>query len=524
MRIANILAAGLLLAALAPASEAKPKNGNLSPFDFGWKKARTGEERYQVLFNTHTAALKNGVDVDYKGIKEIDLVVPEGAQSIPLTRHNDFKGAKLHVLDNTRPMYIFSMENHVRKVAVTGRQIDAADYSKVNVLSKGYWIVGIEDATPWVRQREGRNYPATRREVLLVRDGKGSNGPCAPYDTPASKPRVTYAPADDEEKTFCNLSFYRDENSTRIACLMRAEMQNNLHVSNIYIHTPHDDESYGDHCIAFTYCTNLVCENIEVDGTYSQPKKYGYGICCNPTWHATFRKIKSACPWGVFGNNNTHDSLIEDCDVERFDNHCYGRDITIRNSVLTGRGLPVSSIFGTILIENCLFEQCLPYSTRADYYSYVPFELIIRDSEVRPKAGTIIGMGRLDAKVNERPELAEKAWPNVTIENLTVRVPKNADNVCLFRPTSRKDDWGKPLKYLSRVSIKGLKLEFPEHHKGADFSLSSLPVEVEGDFNCTIEGLETVCEGSARKPRVFLNIHGRTDNYKVEAPGAEIVR
>ena len=64
----------------------------------------------------------------------------------------------------------------------------------------------------------------------------------------------------------------------------------------------------------------------------------------------------------------------------------------------------------------------------------------------------------------------------------------------------------------------------PEKHKGADFSLSSLPVEVEGDFSCTIEGLETVCEGSGRKPRVFLNIHGKRDNYQVEAPGAEIVR
>lgn len=41
---------------------------DFSPNDFGLSNAKTGVERYQVLLESHRAAVKSGVNVDYTGI------------------------------------------------------------------------------------------------------------------------------------------------------------------------------------------------------------------------------------------------------------------------------------------------------------------------------------------------------------------------------------------------------------------------------------------------------------------------
>jgi len=66
--------------------------GSISPNSFGLKQAKTGEERFEVLLNTHKAALQQGLVVDYSNIDTIDIIIPKGAESIPLGSNNDFKG------------------------------------------------------------------------------------------------------------------------------------------------------------------------------------------------------------------------------------------------------------------------------------------------------------------------------------------------------------------------------------------------------------------------------------------------
>lgn len=43
---------------------------DISPYDFGLSRAKTGIERYEVLLRTHKAAIAAGVNVDYTGIKK----------------------------------------------------------------------------------------------------------------------------------------------------------------------------------------------------------------------------------------------------------------------------------------------------------------------------------------------------------------------------------------------------------------------------------------------------------------------
>lgn len=512
------------IAESSPAAK-RHRSLDLSPFDFGWKKARSGEERFEVLYKTHCAAVAKGVDVDYKGIGYAELAIPQDARSIPLTKHNDFKGATLRVVSTTKPFTLFSRSATFKPVNVSGKQIDDADFREVGELSSGLWILAIQDETPWVKQRGTRPYGAIRRDICLVRDGLGSNGPCAPYDTPATKVKALFCQASDEEKTFCNLNFVRAEESSKMVMLMSISGQNNFHISNVTVKTPQNSGWNGDHTISINWCTNILCEDISFDGTYSLRDKYGYGISCNGVWNSVFRRMSSNCAWGVFGNNNTHDSVLEDSEVERFDTHCYGRNITVRRCTLLGRGVPVASIFGTILVEDCYLEKCHPYTCRDDYYTYVPFELVVRNCVMAPKYNHVFRMGKLNAKIHERPENVAKNWPNVLIENLTVKVPRDADKMILFQITNGKDEYGKPLEHMSSVRIDGMRFEYEEGCKPVPLYLCRFPVKTKGCLNIDIRNLDLVgdSQSGGPAPEIVVNLHGESDNFNIDYPQTKVL-
>ena len=496
--------------------------GPVSPLDYGLAEAATGEERFDILYRTHLQALSEGREVDYTGLGTVSLTIPASAATIPLGPNTDFKGTRFQVLNNAKDVYLFSMRNGRSAVSVSGKQIDAADYSAVPELAKGVHIVAIEDQNAWVDNRTGYDYGATRREVVLVKDGVGSNGPVSPYDNSASNPSVWYCQTDESEKTFCNIILDRDPSCTKKTYLAYFDMQNNVHLSNIEINTPKSD-LYGDSSIAFRYCTNVLLEDGIFEGNYSASNKYGYSISCNGTWNTIFRRLKSNCPWAVFGNNNTHKSLIENCDIERYDTHCYGRDITMRDCILNGKGLPVSSVFGDILLESCNFKDCYLYSMRSDYNSYVDFNIIVRDCEITPRTTcSIISMGKLDNVINTRPELSKKRWPNIDIDGLTVNIKADTDRLTLFYVP--KNTYGEDLGHMSDVSIKGLKFKYASTSlKTPDFYISSVPVKVENDFKFSFSGSVLTSSYDNAKSKVYLNIHGKSDTIQVQDENIEFV-
>ena len=506
------------------ATVARPApTGPLSPLDMGLREAQTGEERFRILSKTHSIALSQGREVDYSGVGTVDLVIPSDASPILIGKNTDFKGTVFNVLNTTKNMYLFTLRGSKKAVTVTGAQIDAADYRDTPILASGLHLLAIEDKTPWVENREGYDYGATRREAVLVRDGVGSNGPCAPYDTPATNHKAWYCVADDDQKTFCNVTMNRDAACTFKTFLVRFEMQNNIKVSGVTVNTPLS-ELYGDSCVAFVFCTNILMEDIVMDGNYSDVDEYGYSISCNAVWNSTFRRIRSNCRWAVFGCNNTHDSVIENCDIERFDTHCYGRNITMRDTHLRCKGLPAASIFGTILLERCYFEDCYLHAIRQDYNAYVDFDLIVKDCEITPRnTAGLVSMGRLDALVNSRPELEIKRWPNVSIDGLKVNVPNGAASVPLFYIGSNKAD--KPLGYISDISVKNLQFKYKSSSAStAAFKLCSVPVRVAADpFKFSFSGSSLKPSSTSAKANVYVNIHGVSDSISVNDTDVEVI-
>ena len=85
-------------------------NKDVSPFDFGLVKAKTGAERYKVLLKTHKAALVNGVNVDYSGIDTLRIEIPATSSYIPLTLYNDFKGCVIIVKNTSKNCWLFGIK------------------------------------------------------------------------------------------------------------------------------------------------------------------------------------------------------------------------------------------------------------------------------------------------------------------------------------------------------------------------------------------------------------------------------
>ena len=128
---------------------------DLSPNDFGLSRARSGEERFRVLYKTHSAAVKAGVNVSYAGIKHIDLEIPQDAVSIPLTENNDFAGVEFRVRNVKKNFNLFCYLPKFTSVAVSKSDIDKGDFRRYSQLAHGRVLLTVSDDNPWVENRAG---------------------------------------------------------------------------------------------------------------------------------------------------------------------------------------------------------------------------------------------------------------------------------------------------------------------------------------------------------------------------------
>ena len=135
-----------------------------NPLQFGLNEAKTGEECYYVLQRTHKEVQRLGVGVTYKGIKKIDIVIPNKANSIPITHFTDFAGVTFQVENKQKNIFLFSLSSELTSVAVNGTEIDNGDFSRNQILSSGIKMLVVKDNTPWVDNRIGYNYGATRKD------------------------------------------------------------------------------------------------------------------------------------------------------------------------------------------------------------------------------------------------------------------------------------------------------------------------------------------------------------------------
>lgn len=430
----------------------------ISPYNYGLNEATNGTEVYYVLLRTHESAIAQGCNVTYKGIKQIEIDIPSDARSIPLPRVVDFHGVKITVRNTKKSIFLFSLTQEIQKIDIDKQRIDDSYFGDFTEVNKGYSLLVIEDKLPWVEKRDGYNYGATRKDILLIHNGKKLNECVYSYNNTQSNPDVSYCSVSPKRKKYSNLYFERTADSKVITELFLFNNQYNIFLKNINVKTP-ESTLYGDRPFTFQNCAHIVLENIQIDGTYSAKDKYGYGISMDNVWDSKFIKIKSRCEWGVFGNYNVNYAVLKDCDINRFDIHFYGRDVYCYNTIFSNFYNQFSALYGDLVFEKCHFVNYIPVLFDPSFYAYTPFNLVIKDCvlDVNKKYPYLINAGSPASKhINPRNELSKVCWPNIDIDGLVVNIPDGVENWVLFGVNGNNLP---EIEYISDLNIKKLVLK-----------------------------------------------------------------
>ena len=461
----------------------------ISPLDFGLETAETDSARYEVLYATHAHAVATGANVSYAGIKTLTIEVPSEADPIPLSPNSNFSGLTLTVKNYGKAKYLFSLTDTLwNSIELDPKIVDNGDFSDVEVLCEGVHQVVLEDLRPWVDKRTGYMYGAMRKDILLVRDGRAVNRPISPYSTDSTQLVAKAHFTDEAIKTISELSIIRDTSSTAKTYCFYIDGINNLKISKLNIYTLNTKNMYADAAINIMNCTNIQFEDVLIEGTYSRTSNYGYGIQMNNVLNSSFVRLTAHADWGIFGTNNLSNTTLRNCDINRFDIHCYGRDAYIYNCMFSKLYNQFSSIFGTVLFDGCHFSNFVPVLIETSYNAYTGFDLIFKNCVFDAYAlrNYLISIGKVDKQQNSRPELAQKCWPNIQIQNMTVNVKENLSKVILFYPKGQVTG---SVGYISDVMINGLKFNYADTSQISNFVICNVPLSSKKTINYDLKNV-----------------------------------
>lgn len=430
----------------------------INPLQYGLNNAKSGVERFYVLQRTHEDAQRLGVGVSYNGIKEIHITIPPNAKSIPLTQYTDFAGAKILIENKQQDFFIFALSSSLKSVNVSGQEIDRQDFSLNPILKTENKLLVITDRNLWVEKRRGHDYGVARKDVMLVRHGKGGNATVQSYCTPTIQPECYYCNVDvSKKKIIKNIEFIRSTTSTKKTYLFKIENQYNVELSNIIINTPNNKELSGDRAIYIANCVDVTISDLTINNTYSLPGKYGYGISLNNTYNVIVRNMYARAIWGVFGNSNINKAYLTNCDINRFDIHCYGRDIFFKNCNFVDLYNQFGSVYGLISFDNCTFTNFKPILMGGQYNAYTAFNVLFEKCvfNLDEKHDFIVGFSGFAQEENLRPELRKKCMPNITMKECMINSIGGLKKWYVFNTKSAKDYKGK-FFHLSKVIIERL--------------------------------------------------------------------
>ena len=517
----NLLLLLVMLSFLMTGCSASRHAGNMrsiSPIEYGLNKARLGEERFQVLYKTHTAAISSGAVVSYKGIKSIDVVIPKDAKSIPLTTVNDFAGVEFNVKNTQKDFYLFTYAAKATPIKVSKQDIDGGSFKRYPQLKKGRVLLVISDENPWVQNRQGYKYGHVRKDILLLKNGKAQNKTVMPYNNAASSPTCTYYLVTDKGLAFSNITLNRSKDSSKKTYLVSVAGVDGLTLSGVTIHTP-ENQGQSDAAISIKECTNVTFKDVTIDGTYSRKDYSGYGVSLNTIWIFKATNMIGHGNWGVFGTNNVNVASFEDSEINRFDIHCYGRDVSFQNVRFVDLYNQFSSVFGAIRFIDCVFDDFTPVLFETSYNTYVPVDIYFSNCKFNLTKGHnyLIRAGRIDGTDNERTELRGKYWPNVYIDGLTVSVPNDVSEAYVFLVSGNKVG---EIDGFDAIRMKDVTFKYASERTPITFSLTNGDVTTKSSVDIQMEGVN---DGEQSMP-LRININRKNDKNRLSVSRSRIIQ
>ena len=422
-----------------------------SPIQFGLREATTDVERFWVLYKTHTEALKKGNDIQYAGIDTIKIEIPKEAKPIPLLDRTDFGNVVIIVKNRVKNYTLFLMQNPLEKYETRIELLEG----KKRISDQGAFIVVIEDSTLWVKNREGYGSGFARKDILYVNNGKIEGSIISSYKTFNSKPQFSRCFVRTNPKTIQNITVIRDSSSLYKTAILKIENQYNLKICNLSIKTPHN-KLYGDNAIRLDNCYKVKLLDTTIDGTYSQKNKYGYGITMINVSDVEIKNLRAHADWGVFGNNNISNIRLKNCDINRFDVHCYGKDVFVDKCVFRNLYNQFSSMYGTVAFENCVFINFVPVLIEPSYNAYTKFDLYFKSCMIiasKEKCYLISGGNIQGFDNNSRDELKKQEYPNLYIDAITIKKPLSLNQYYIYKVNNQYLQW--PIDAIPQ--LKGIK-------------------------------------------------------------------
>ncbi|MDE6192720.1 MAG: hypothetical protein K2M83_01880 [Muribaculaceae bacterium] len=401
---------------------------------------KTPIENYWILYRTHVKALKDRVTIDYSGIDSLKIEIPQDAIPIPIPNGCDFKGINLIINNNEKDFELFIIKNRPKKVSITSGQIDNGNFKEVPELKSNIKLLMVTDSIPWINERIGTGKPHYRKDVFTIKNGISNDSPIQPYSDTLSQPYGIYVELDNLSPTvISNINIIRSQDSSYKTLCFHADYQYNLIIRNISIETP-ESKLYGDQAIRIRNSINVLCENISIKGTYSQKDKWGYGIALDNVRNSKFINLTAYGKWGIFGTNNITNISIFDSDINRFDIHCYGKDVYIENTTFRNLRNLVSSFFGYIKFIKCKFIKFQPLLIRDSYRINTKFDVIFNKCQIewfKPNEA-IISTGKSLIDNKSRKILQKVEWPNLYIYNTSIKTDFSPSSLILYNSSKDK--------------------------------------------------------------------------------------
>lgn len=420
------IAAALLLALTASAQP-----GAVRLLDYRLAEAPSDTARFRLLRQAHLDALAAGTTVSYRGTDTLRLAIPPGAEPIPVGQHNDFDNAVFLVRNNTADLFLFQLAPPMQPVAAPigdsalSAAIDLGDYRSIPALSQGRWLLQVIDSTPWVNQRADHSYGHYRRELIRADRGLSPDRPAMPYGGTVARPRLLGRPIGaDTAFLFAHITLLRHPASTHKTFLLNLENQYSATLAAVTVATPQSGMT-DDRIIRIYHCASVTLDSLTLLGTYSRTDHSGYGLLMDNCRDTRVQHLNARSAWGIFGTNNMHTTTLSHCNFDRFDIHCYGRDVTFLHCTQSDSYNQFSSVVGTIAFDSCTFTNFTPILIESSYNAYPHFVLLMHDCRwhLTRHRSTLINAGRHDTLAPSRPELQTKCLPDIFIDGLTLSGP-----------------------------------------------------------------------------------------------------
>lgn len=461
-------------------------------YDFGWSKAKTGSDRARIIYEAQTYAIEHDTYINYSGIGCVDIEITKDFKSIPLANYNDFGGIIFNVINNYDNVSLFEMKQTLIPIKIEKQDLDNYNFYNYKELCRGEVLLVIKDKNYWVDQRVGHSQGHVRKDVLLIKNGVSQNRVIASYNNNESEPECSYCTTDNKVKYIKNFTLNRMPESSQITYCANVNGQVHLVLENITLNTP-ESELYYDMVFRVNNSADVTFKDIIINGTYSQSNKYGYGFYLNNLWKTTFINVQGYGVWGVMGNNNMSDTYLKSCKLNRFDIHCYGRNVYIKDCVFNGGDRKWycggSSIFGKIRYEKCRFMNCTPIAYGDSYKTLVGADVIIKNCvfDVTEKCFSVFNT-KLNTDINPRKSLSQKNLPNIEINGLQINIPEGIKDVYLYYIDN--DSYTGAIGYINNIKIKRVALNYSDDEHPVNFILCNKLLNTENDISINVRSFK----------------------------------